>query len=399
MQKGINIVCSYCMRTFFAVLLICISLSGWSQKLRIGLYFVSKVKTVEVNQDNGSYLMTADSQVVDTLTGKFSFIAYAKGEQIRARLDGNDLGTYHTVKFTPLEDSTGFKIRSLTHKSKYRYYWGGVEVSMGEGKLKIINTVDIEDYLPGVVESESGINERAEYYKIQATISRTYARAQAGKHALEGFDLCDHTHCQVYRKRSRKNPEIPKAVKDTEGLVLVDSDINLISALFFSNCGGQTCNSENVWNTEMSYLRSVKDPFCKNMPHYYWKKEVPKTKWINYMRNKTPDYFKLNGSFDENFDVEFDQGKRRVYYSNPGFTVPLTAIRSDFKLRSTFFTITENGDNIVFRGRGFGHGVGLCQEGAMKMADLGYSYLEILKFYYTGIHLIHLDDMEFFKMD
>ena len=149
------------MRTFFAVLLICISLSGWSQKLRIGLYFVSKVKTVEVNQDNGSYLMTADSQVVDTLTGKFSFIAYAKGEQIRARLDGNDLGTYHTVKFTPLEDSTGFKIRSLTHKSKYRYYWGGVEVSMGEGKLKIINTVDIEDYLPGVVESESGINERA----------------------------------------------------------------------------------------------------------------------------------------------------------------------------------------------------------------------------------------------
>ena len=117
------------------------------------------------------------------------------------------------------------------------------------------------------------------------------------------------------------------------------------------------------------------------------------------MRNKTPDYFKLNGSFDENFDVEFDQGKRRVYYSNPGFTVPLTAIRSDFKLRSTFFTITESGDNIVFRGRGFGHGVGLCQEGAMKMADLGYSYLEILKFYYTGIHLIHVDDMEFFKMD
>ena len=136
--------------------------------------------------------------------------------------------------------------------------------------------------------------------------------------------------------------------------MLVDSDINLISALFFSNCGGQTCNSENVWNTEMPYLRSVKDPFCKNMPHYYWKKEVPKTKWINYMRNKTPDYFKLNGSFDENFDVEFDQGKRRVYYSNPGFTVPLTAIRSDFKLRSTFFTITESGDNIVFRGRGFG---------------------------------------------
>ena len=59
------------------------------------------------------------------------------------------------------------------------------------------------------------------YYKIQATISRTYARAQAGKHALEGFDLCDHTHCQVYRKRSKEESEIPKAVKDTEDWCLL----------------------------------------------------------------------------------------------------------------------------------------------------------------------------------
>ena len=387
------------MRAFCLILFVLISTVGWSQKTRVGLYYVSTVKTVEVNYDNGSFLMIADSQVIDTLDSKFSFIAYAKGDKIRARLDGKDIGTFKVVRLTQIEDSTGFRIRSLTHKSKYRYYWGGVEVSMGEGKLKIVNTVNIEEYLPGVVESESGAQERPEYYKIQSTISRTYARTQQAKHVLEGFNLCDHTHCQVYRKRSMKNPEIQLAVKETEGLVLVDSEINLISALFFSNCGGQTCNSEDVWNTEMSYLRSVKDPFCKSMPHYYWKKEVSKEKWVRYMKNRTPDYFKLNDSFDETFEVDYDQGKRRIYYSNPGFSVPLTEIRRDFKLRSTLFSATDNGDKIVFRGRGFGHGVGLCQEGAMKMVDLGYSYLEILKFYYTGIHLIHVDDMDFFKMD
>ena len=99
------------------------------------------------------------------------------------------------------------------------------------------------------------------------------------------------------------------------------------------------------------------------------------------------------------FKVDYDQGKRRLYYSNPGFSVPLTEIRTDFNLRSTFFSISQKEANIVVRGRGFGHGVGLCQEGAMKMADLGYSYLEILKFYYSGIHLIHLDDLDFFKME
>lgn len=370
-----------------------------AQKMRIGLYSISTVKTVEVNFDQGRYVLTADTITIDTLDAKFSLIAYSKGDEVKLRLDGIDIGSFGAIRLAQLDRDSGFKIRSLTHKSKHRYYWGGLEIAMGEGKLKLVNIVELEDYLPGVVESESGSDQKIGYYKIQSTISRTYARRHIQKHVEEGYNLCDHTHCQVYRKRSMKNPEIKKAVEETKGLVLVDSDINLISALFFSNCGGQTCNSEDVWNTELSYLRSIKDPFCKSMPHYYWKKEIAKDTWIRYMNKKTPDYYKLSDGFDEKFKVDYDQGKRRLYYSNPGFSVPLTEIRTDFNLRSTFFSISQKEANIVVRGRGFGHGVGLCQEGAMKMADLGYSYLEILKFYYSGIHLIHLDDLDFFKME
>ena len=373
--------------------------STCAQKMRIGLYAISTVKTVEVNYDQGRYVLTADTVIIDTLDSKFSLIVYGKGDEVKLRLDGNDLGSYGVIRLAQLDRKSGFKIRSLTHKSKHRYYWGGLEIGLGEKKLKMVNIVELEDYLPGVVESESGSDQNIDYYKIQATISRTYARRHIQKHVEDGYNLCDHTHCQVYRKRSMRNPDIKKAVEETKGLVLVDSDINLISALFFSNCGGQTCNSEDVWNTELSYLRSIKDPFCKSMPHYYWKKEIRTDAWVGYLHKKMPDYYKLKDGFNEKFKVNYDQGKRRLYYSNAGYSVPLTEIRTDFNLRSTFFSITEKDDNVVFRGRGFGHGVGLCQEGAMKMADLGYSYLEILKFYYSGIHLIHLDDLDFFKME
>ncbi len=376
-----------------------LSMFGYTQNIRVGLYYVSTVKSAEVVYDTGRYLLVGDSVVYDTLDVGFKFTTYTYGDQIKAKVDGKEIGVFDTVKLIGLDSLNGFKIRSLTHNSKYRYYWQDLEFSKGDDKLKIVNVVDIEAYLPGVIESESGTGEGIEYYKIQATISRTYAHSHTHRHKEEGFHVCDHTHCQVYRKRSRKNPAIPAAVKATTGLVIVDSDINLITASFFSNCGGQTCNSEDVWSGRLDYLRSVKDPFCREMPHYYWKKIVSRDRWLRYVENKMPAYYKANHTFSDTFDISFKQGKRRVYYSNAGYSIPLKDIRADFELRSTFFSITEDGNDVVFKGRGFGHGVGLCQEGAMRMADLGYSYLEILKFYYSGIHVIHLEDMDFFRLE
>lgn len=387
------------MKWIICIVLILIGVDGYCEQLRVGLYYVSTVKTVEVSHDQGRYVLTADTTVIDTLEGQFSLVAYTYGDHVKAKLDGKEIGVFDTVRLVGIDVKSGFKIRSLTHGSRNRYYWGDVEISKGSGKLKIVNIVDLEDYLPGVIESESGSDEGLEYYKIQATISRTYAHSHKDRHAAEGFHVCDHTHCQVYRKRSMRNPDIQKAVKETGGMVIVDSDINLITASFYSNCGGQTCNSEDVWSGKLSYLRSIKDPFCKTKPHYHWRKEISKDRWIQYVKNKMPDYFKANGTFDEEFEIDYTQGKRRIYYSNAGFSIQLKDIRADFKLRSTFFSITDEGDKLVFKGRGFGHGVGLCQEGAMCMSDLGYSYLEILKFYYSGIHIIHLEDMDFFRWD
>jgi stage II sporulation protein D len=388
------------MRWIIFIAVILIGVEGYSQKIiRVGLYYVSTVRTAQVTFDQGVYLLKGDTSILDTLKSEFQLTTSVHGKQVKAKLNGSDLGYFDTIKLVQIGTRAGFKIRSLTHDSKNRPYWGDLEFSIGEGKLKMVNTIELEEYLPGVVESESGSRQGVEYYKIQATISRTYAHSHSLRHLEEGFNVCDHTHCQVYRKKSMRNPDIPKAVKESAGMVLVDSDINLITASFFSNCGGQTCNSEDVWSSRLDYLRSIKDPFCKSMPHHYWKKEISKDKWIQYVKGKMPSYFKNNNTFDENFKIDYRQGKRRIYYSNAGFSIQLKDVRADFKLRSTFFSITEENGKLLFKGKGFGHGVGLCQEGAMKMSNLGYSYLEILKFYYSGIHLIHLDDLEFFRME
>ena len=97
------------------------------------------------------------------------------------------------------------------------------------------------------------------------------------KHEHEGYNLCDRVHCQAYYRKCT-NDKVEKASNATKGLVIVDSDIKLILAAFYSNCGGQTVNSEDVWQKPVYYLRSVKDPHCVNEPNAKWNKKIPKEK-------------------------------------------------------------------------------------------------------------------------
>jgi len=173
-------------------------------------------------------------------------------------------------------------------------------------------------------------------------------------------------------------------------MVLVDSDITLITAAFSSNCGGKTRNSEDVWSKPLSYLKSVSDTFCLSADHASWKKSIGKAEWENYKKRNAANapYSSGKGASIDNTYSEFIYDKQ-----------DLKAIRSAFRLNSTRFVIEEKENEVTFIGQGFGHGVGLCQEGAIHMAELGYSFREILNFYYANIHLIQLSTLNFFKFD
>ncbi len=249
----------------------------------------------------------------------------------------------------------------------------------------------------GVIESESGNYQSKEYYKVQAIISRTYALKHKNKFLQEGFMLTDLVNCQVYFGKYYQNPKMEQAVEETKGLVLVDDEMQYITAAFYSNSGGQTENSENVWNKPMPYLKSRKDPFSVGKNNYKWTKIIKKEKWLSYLNRKFN--YPIEDSASISKVVNFKQLNRKKYLAGWESHILLTDIRRDWRLKSTFFSIIDEGENILLKGNGFGHAVGLSQEGAMNMVDLGYSYLDVLQFYYLNVFLIESSKREYYLME
>jgi len=217
---------------------------------------------------------------------------------------------------------------------------------------------------------------------------RTYTLQNLEKHAEEGYQLCDQTCCQVYKGRCA-NTEIMISTSKTAGQVLTDSTGNLITAVFHSNSGGQTANSEDVWGKQLSYLRSVNDPYSVSQTNYTWTKSMTKNDWLDYLKKNFN--YPISDAREVAKVTHFTQSSRQVFLTG---NIGLRKIREDLGLRSTFFDILEQGDKVVFSGRGFGHGVGLSQEGAINMARQGFSYTDILKYYYLGIRISTLDELE-----
>jgi stage II sporulation protein D len=297
------------------------------------------------------------------------------------------------------ESYSAFKIKSVIPQTKVRTYDDDLEIKLTPDKKQflLVNKVDLENYIAGVVGSEAGKGNSLEYYKLQAILCRTYLLTHVNHHILEGFQVCDDVHCQAYFNRASEE-NIVKAVFTTKGLVVVDNNLNLITAAFHSNCGGETCNSEDVWAMSTTYLKSVKDTYCQKQSQAHWERIVPLEDWNAYLQLKHK--YPVVDSFNYSGNTSFTQSSgRAIYFKDKELKIPLKNIRADFKLKSTYFSIEQIGDSVKFRGRGYGHGVGLCQEGAMQMSRLKYSYEDILHFYYKDVHLVDVSALNYFKQE
>ena len=242
----------------------------------IGVFRNVKTSHILFNYLDDSYSFYSESGAFLTLNKGESVRIQNKNGEIRIKQGEVEIGTYKKVYIKRSHEDGAFKIKCLSPSSRERKYQGNLKI-LAEGKyLKIINQVPLDEYLVGVIESESGNNESKEYYKVQAVISRTYALKHKSKFIDEGFMLTDLTNCQVYKGKMYKNQKIIDAVKETENFVLVDSDMNYITASYYSNSGGQTVNSEDVWSKPLSYLRSVKDPYSYGKNNSNWTKIISK---------------------------------------------------------------------------------------------------------------------------
>jgi stage II sporulation protein D len=362
--------------------------------VNIRIFSQLKIQSFTFSPEAGIYSVWANGlEIVNT--SKFPIIKLTcVNDSVEVKTFETIIGKYKRVKISSPDVIKSFRLKLIAPDRKPRFYEENLYVFTESGELRCTNEISLDNYIAGVVQAESGRRSFQEFYKVQAILARTFALSHLQKHAAEGFNLCDFTHCQAYFGKTTEL-DIMKAVTDTKGKVVVDDNLNLIDAAFHSNSGGQTANSEDVWGSKLTYLRSVNDTFSTKMPNAKWERKMLKDDWLTYLQLK--HNYPIQDSNARWQALTFKQDSRRPYLEANNVRVPLKNVRTDLQLKSTFFSIVPQGDTLVFKGRGFGHGVGMCQEGAMRMAKLGYKYPEVINFYYQKTQLIDLHKLNFFK--
>jgi len=268
-------------------------------------------------------------------------------------------------------------------------YGGILHIALYHDKLRLINELDVEDYLKGVVPLEISPNWHPEALKVQAVIARTYALYQRQANLGKEYDVQASTADQVYGGRMKENPLADQAVAETRGLVLT-FDGQLILSAYHSTSAGPTENAVDVWGIDLPYLKGVSCPFDQNSPYYQWSKSIPMDTVQKALR--TAGY--SIGTIASLTPFRWTEAGRisEIRLIHSGGELILKA--EDFRrilgyteLPSTRFRIEKIGREIQLQGHGYGHGVGLCQWGAKEMAEMGYRYDRILKYYYPGVRV------------
>ena len=267
-----------------------------------------------------------------------------------------------------------------------------------------IQTIRLEDYVRGSVPAEMPLAEgdaavADRLARLQAILARTYALANRGRHADDGFDLCSTTHCQVYRPPDQQPAAVARlvatAVDRTRGLIITDGN-GPIQALFHADCGGHTSSATAIWGGPApAYLAGVRDSFCVTTPRDDWRLALNRDH-LRRILNTTSDTA-VGRRLDQIAVVSRDPAGRATRVSVAGekhLVVRGERLRAVISrqlgpraFRSARFSVEQQADRILFSGQGFGHGVGLCQTGAIVRARRGESVDAILTHYYPGTWL------------
>lgn len=367
-----------------------------AQQLRVGVLRDYDVQKIIFSYNDGSYLIFGDtSEFGAILPNEFVEISLVENEKIQLKKGVELLGEFNKITLIETISTSSITLTSKSPVAKERKYENDFEITSGAKGLTIVNLVDMKNYLSGVVESEGGGGKELEYYKVQAIMCRTYVLKNLTRHKDQGFSVCDRVHCQAYHSMLKFTLKIRDAVFLTDDLILVDDKNNIAGTYFHANCGGQTSEASQVWNNDLPYLKTFKDTFCIYTKQATWEKRVPQQKWADFLVNRYnyPMYDSLFGPML----FTFNQPDRLSFYQSPILGIPLRDIREEFQLKSTYFSCYPEGLDVVVRGKGVGHGVGLCQEGAMKMAKYGFSFQQISLYYFPGLKLISYKDYLFFK--
>lgn len=257
--------------------------------------------------------------------------------------------------------------------------------------IYVINEVLMDDYLCGVVPAEMSEKWPLEALKAQAIAARSYAYNHLQNNKNKIYDLDGTTKFQVYKGFDVESENSNKAVRTTSGVIMAYNS-KPVMAFFHSTCGGIIINNKYVWKgNDIEYLQDGECEFCKNSPHYSWNQKMNIDTFRNHLR-------KAYSNVGDVKKISLKKHNGRIYECQISHTKGnLTMTGNDLrmilgarKIKSLYFKMQKVNNDIILKGHGYGHGVGLCQYGAKGMAEKKHNHREILKKYYNGVEIIKI---------
>ncbi len=259
------------------------------------------------------------------------------------------------------------------------HYTGDIDVWKGDNGLYLINELPLEEYVKDVVAVEVRPDWETEALKAQAVISRTYAVYQKKMNGDSIYHIASSVIHQVY-KGNNPDERVAHAVAETSSEILTFNN-RPIEAFYHSTCGGRTENPEDVFGKNYPYLKSIESN-CEISPYWFWEKRIQLTEIEKALNLAGIKEISIKSYTSTNRVKQLD-----IIASSGTTTINATDLRKALgwsRLPSTNFHISRDGDSIIFEGKGYGHGVGLCQWSALQMAREGKNYKEILSLFYPG---------------
>jgi len=273
-----------------------------------------------------------------------------------------------------------------------RRYSGLIKIYVAGNELCIINIAPVEDYLAGVLAAEMPKAGTAAL-QAQAVVARTYMIKNWRRHQKENHQFCDLTHCQVYKGNENCTDQIKQAITNTTGQILVYQQ-QPVEAYYSSTCGGRTADDNGVWGnqTDQPYLTSRADSnFCAHSPHYRWRAKISADSlhqiWQRRLGAPINAITIVKKGADGRVRELAVMGHSLHLITGEDFRAVTCRVLGWNTLKSTAFDLRIEKNVYIFTGRGLGHGLGLCQYGALEMARRGYSYREILRHYFPGTQI------------
>ena len=348
-----------------------------SQIIRVGLR--REIERIVVMSDRPFVLSAGTAAPVRVEPGAYEFTPTLTG------VAATGVGSFDAaVRLAPAD---GARLYLDIHP-----YRGVVELRRtAAGRLTVINELDLEEYLYGVLKNEVDPQWPTEALKAQAVASRTWAlySLSLNRFASEGYDVRPTTEDQVYNGMMAEDPRTTAAVDESRGEIMTYQGRPIFAA-YHSDSGGYTESSELVWGGTYPYLKAVADPYSAGAPRHEWIVRMDLATFETRVRRSGRMITNVTGIEVAEVTPSGRAALLRVSGAHGILLLKGAELRAVLgaDLRSTLFTVRlvpDDPPQVEFQGRGSGHGVGLSQWGARGMAEVGRRYQEILSYYYSGI--------------